>query len=211
MKCSFWGVISLEPLIGDLLLVRGNNWIDKEIECITHSTYSHVAIFTGPNELIEAQGFRRVGYQDALKYAGFSDVFRCDSLRPQDRNCIATAAKSHIGEYYDYLLVMLELLRYATGIILPSYEFHAVICSTLVADCYRTIGRDPCPHIKRPSQADLALSPLFHKVGALQDLYVPRPEIDEMIRSRDEQICDIKGDIATIRIEHQTSNMKQQQ
>ncbi|GMA55481.1 hypothetical protein GCM10025857_68380 [Alicyclobacillus contaminans] len=82
------------PLVGDLLLVRDADFISRAIEDITHSPYSHVAVFTGPNELVEAQGFRRVGYQDPGVYAGKSDLFRCDSLTLEQRFRIAAAAKS---------------------------------------------------------------------------------------------------------------------
>ncbi|GMA52077.1 hypothetical protein GCM10025857_34340 [Alicyclobacillus contaminans] len=153
------------PLVGDLLLVRDADFISRAIEDITHSPYSHVAVFTGPNELVEAQGFRRVGYQDPGVYAGKSDLFRCDSLTLEQRFRIAAAAKLHIGQHYDYWLLVIEWVRYALGIVLPWRERHTVICSTLAADAYRVAGVELCPKVRYPAPADVAESQLLRKVG----------------------------------------------
>jgi uncharacterized protein YycO len=154
------------PLIGDLLLVRDVDFVSRSIEKITHSPYSHVAIFTGPNELVEAQGFKRVGYQDAGVYQGKADVFRCYPSTFNQREKVVESVKSHIGQHYDYLLLGVELVRYAFGVVLPWYEHDSVICSTLAADGYRDAGIDPCLDIAFPSPADIANSRRFRKIGA---------------------------------------------
>ncbi|WP_067935865.1 hypothetical protein [Alicyclobacillus kakegawensis] len=153
------------PLIGDLLLVRSRDLLSRTIEDVTHSPYSHVAVFTGPDELVEARGFHRVGYQDPAKYLGKADLFRCDSLTPDQRVRIALAAKQHIGQHYDYLLLGVEFVRYVFGVVLPWYEHDTVICSTLVADAYWAAGVDLCPGVRYPAPADVAESRLLRKVG----------------------------------------------
>jgi hypothetical protein len=155
----------MTPLIGDLLLVRDTDFISRSIERITHSPYSHVAIFTSPDALVESTGFRKVGYQDPGRYAGKADLFRCEQLTDVQRVRIAESVKSHLGQHYDYFLLILEWIRYTLGVILPWYEHDVVICSTLVADGYRDAGIDPCPNILYPSPADLALSKVFRKLG----------------------------------------------
>lgn len=47
----------------DFILVRGDDLIGNTIELITHSPYSHVAGQIKSNEFIEAQAFRKMGYQ----------------------------------------------------------------------------------------------------------------------------------------------------
>jgi uncharacterized protein YycO len=153
------------PLAGDLLLVRDTDFVSRSIEFVTHSPYSHVAIFTGPDELVEAQGFRKVGYQDLGKYEGKADVFSCDQLTDAQRARIVQSVKSHLGQHYDYLLLAIEFVRYVFGLMIPWREHNTVICSTLAAGGYRDAGIDLCPGILFPSPGDLAQSKLLRKVG----------------------------------------------
>lgn len=162
------GGFVLKP--ADLVFVRGTDWISREIEEVTHNTYSHVAIATDSwdpaKKLIEAQGFRPVGYQRTDAYKGMCDVYRNPLLVDKERICIVQNAREHLGERYDYPLIAIELIRYTFGITLPWYEYHSVICSTLAAIAYRKYGLDPCPGIKNPSPADEATSRMFCKVGS---------------------------------------------
>lgn len=154
--------------IGDIVLAKGDALISEAIEAVEHSPYSHTAGYVGPGELVEANGFRRTGYQALDYYKGKADVYRCDGLTVYDRKKILQLAKQEVGSQYDYPLLIVELIRYWFGVILPYREPpNARICSTLWAGIYREAGIDLCPGIRYPSPADLSQSKLLEKVGIL--------------------------------------------
>jgi hypothetical protein len=88
-------VIELEIKLADLILVRGNEGLSYEIEWITRSLYSHVAGLVKPNELIEAQSFRKTEYQALDYYQGY--VFTCDWATDEQRRSSILLRK--IGSY----------------------------------------------------------------------------------------------------------------
>lgn len=164
--CIGGAVVELK--LGDLILERGTGPISEAIEQISHSPYSHVAGYVKDNELIEANGFRRIGYQVLDFYIGRVDVFRCSGLTDGLRSQIVDYAKNEIGGHYDYFLLGWEYLRYVFHLILPYKEPTATrICSTLWSDAYRSVGIDLCPGIKFPSPGDLAESRLLQKIGSI--------------------------------------------
>src|SRR5690348_14003350 len=142
-------VSDLRP--ADLIFVHGDSFIDRSIEDITHSKYSHVALVVNQSELIEAQDLSRVHYQDMGVYVNHADVYRCELIRPPQQEEIVQNAKKYIGRHYSYLLIAWEFIRYTFGILLPFYEHDPVICSTLIADAYRQSKINICPNIKYPS------------------------------------------------------------
>jgi hypothetical protein len=152
----------------DLILVRGEDLIGNTIELITHSPYSHVAGIVKPNELIEAQGFRRTGYQALDFYAGKADVYTCDELTDEQRAQIVANVTRYVDRRYSYLLIGWELLRYTFGVMLmPSKDWQPIICSTLWAEAYRQAGVDLCPGIRFPTPGDIASSKKLRKAGSL--------------------------------------------
>lgn len=153
-------------LPGDILFVHGEGPISRAIEDVEHNRYSHCAIFATPTRLLEANGFRKVGYQDPHVYAGHADLYRCDVLSMADRHAIVQTARRYIGDRYDYGLIAVEAIRYWFGWIIPWKEHGRLICSTYVADAYRQNGFDPCPGLENPTPADLSQSYLFRRVGA---------------------------------------------
>lgn len=158
----------MEIKFGDLILERGTGPISEAIEQISHSPYSHVAGYVKDNELIEANGFRKIGYQALDYYAGKADVFSCESLTDEQRSQIVDYVKNEVGGHYDYVLLVWEFLRYVFNLILPYKEAKTVrICSTLWADAYRSVGIDLCPGIKYPSPGDLAESKLLRNMGSI--------------------------------------------
>jgi len=152
----------------DLILVRGDGLLGNTIEVVTHSLYSHVAGLAKPNELIEAQGFRKTGYQGLDYYAGSTDVYTCDELTDEQRMLIVDNVENYIGRRYSYLLIVWEFLRYTVGLSLaPSKDWQPVICSTLWVNVYRAVGIDLCPGIRFPTPGDIANSQLLRKVGSV--------------------------------------------
>ncbi|UOF88862.1 hypothetical protein LSG31_13020 [Fodinisporobacter ferrooxydans] len=156
--------MNLRP--GDLVFVRGTTWFEKAIEDITSSQYSHVAGIVKENELIEAQGFRKTGYQGLDCYYGQSDIFTCAGLSDEQRQAIIECVLSEVGTRYDYILILWEAVRYLLHKVFPYKETKRRICSTLWADAYKAAGIDLCPGIRYPSPEDLAQSKLLKKIGS---------------------------------------------
>lgn len=152
---------------GDLIFEKGTDFISDAIEDISKSIYSHTAGLVKENVLIEANGFRKIGYQALDYYAGRTDVYTCDDLTDEQRKAIVDYVIKEVGGHYDYVLLAWEFIRCEFNLILPYQEGKTVrICSTLWADAYRQAGIDLCPGVKFPSPGDLASSKLLRKVGS---------------------------------------------
>lgn len=153
--------------VGDVILVKGKDFIGRTIDEIEHGQYSHSAIYVGNGKIIEAE-WNKVVYSSIEKYTGKADIFRVTfDLTIEQQNKIVEYANSCIGEPYDYFLLILELVRYVFHFILPYKEYHKVICSVLVNDCYKDAGADLCLGTKYPSPVDLSESKLLTKVNSI--------------------------------------------
>jgi uncharacterized protein YycO len=139
----------------DLILVRGTGWISKAIEGVEHSPYSHVAIVIKPNEIIEAEGFRRTGYAGLDAYSGRADVYTCDEATDQQRQQIVDYLTKEVGTHYCYPLLFWEFIRYTTGILLPYNPGPNRICSYLATDAYAKAGLNKWPRIRFPTPGDV--------------------------------------------------------
>jgi len=153
--------------IGDLVLVRGIGIVSDIIEDIEHSSYSHSAGIVSDGTIIEAQGFQITNYVPLSKYKGMADIFTCDILTDKQREEIVEYVRKEVGSHYDWLLLLLEGIRYLFHIIIPYKEHKNRICSTLWNDAYKSVGVDLCPNIKYPSPADLSKSKLLRKVDSI--------------------------------------------
>lgn len=150
----------------DIILVSGTGKISKLIEEIENSKFSHSAIYVKNNELIEAEGIRKVGYQVLDYYDERATVFRCDILTNKQRNKIVEYVIKTIGYHYDFRLLFLELISYLFDILIPyKGDKDSRICSTLVVDAYRSVGVDLCLGIGYPSPKDVSESELLRVVG----------------------------------------------
>jgi uncharacterized protein YycO len=140
----------------DLILVRGTGWISKAIEDVEHSPYSHVGIVIKPNEIIEAEGFRRTGYNGLDAYRGMADVYTCDEATDQQRQQIVDYLIKKVGTHYCYRLLAWEYIRYKTGIQLPFDPGpYNRICSYLATDAYTKNGLNLWPRIRFPTPGDV--------------------------------------------------------
>ncbi len=156
----------MELLVGDLILVKGTDWISHAIEDVEHSPYSHVATYAGDNQVIEAQGFKKTGYQSLDVYKGMADVFRTPAT-PGQRQEILEYLRKEVGGHYDYLLLGWEFIRYEFHILLPYKEPSTIkICSVLGAAAQRYAGIPLCQGIPYPSPADVALDKYVIKIGS---------------------------------------------
>ncbi|GAB6172373.1 hypothetical protein JCM15765_18510 [Paradesulfitobacterium aromaticivorans] len=149
---------------GDILLIRGNTWVDKIIKLVTRSPYSHVVGVVNPNQVVEILPLSTARFKKIQDYTGRADVFTCDRLSVDDRKKIVDYVTAKIGTSYDYNLVIWEASRYLLNWKWPYRSKDSSLCSTLWADAYRKAGVDLCPNIKFPVPGDLAKSQYLHKV-----------------------------------------------
>lgn len=108
----------LQP--GDVLLVEGNLRISSMIKYITQSTWSHVALYVGPQPgargddppvLVEAELSEGVVLSPLSKYANFhTRICRAIGLRAVDRERIVAHALARVGHDYD-LKNVIDLAR----------------------------------------------------------------------------------------------------
>lgn len=151
---------------GDILLIRGNTWIDKAIKLITGSSYTHVAGVVRPDKAVEILPFKKTGYQNLRTYTGRADVFTCDNLTDEQRQKIVDHIVGKVGTKYDYKLVIWEASRYLLNWVWPYQASDNSLCSTLWADAYRKAGVDLCPNVPYPSPGDLELSTILRKIDS---------------------------------------------
>lgn len=154
-------MMNLQP--GDLIFVRGTGWIGKAIERITNSPYSHVAVYVGAGNVIEAQGGRTVGFQRLSFYEGCYDAYRTiKPLTEAEGTAIVNYLVSQIGGKYDYFDIFILFLRYKLKIRIPYVEAkHHFICETLAADAYESAG---ITLDGNDSPGGLSESPLLYKL-----------------------------------------------
>jgi len=148
----------LQP--GDVLLVEGNLRISSVIKYITQSTWSHVALYVGPQPgarvddppvLVEAELGYGVILSPLSKYVNFhTRICRALGLRPEDRERIVAHALGRIGYAYD-LKNVIALARHrlsrrsVAGTLrrglraLGSGEPNRLICSTLIAQAFQSV------------------------------------------------------------------------
>ncbi len=154
--------INVRP--GDVILVRGSTWIDRTIQGITRSRYSHVAGIIKQNEIIDLLPFSKAGYRNLWLYAGQADVFTCDTLTEEQRKKIVNNVIGKVGTSYDYLLLIWQVSRYLLNWEWSYENTKHSLCSTLWADAYRKVGVELCPDVAYPSPGDLADSRLLRQV-----------------------------------------------
>ncbi len=150
---------------GDILLIRGNTWVDKIIKLVTRSPYSHVVGVINPNQVVEILPLSTTRFKTIQDYTGRADVFTCVRLSNDDRTKIVSYVTGKIGTTYDYHLIIWEASRFLFKWVWPYENKDSSICSTLWSDAYRKVGIDLCPEIKFPVPGDLAKSQCLQKVG----------------------------------------------
>ena len=164
----------LQP--GDVLLVEGNLRISSVIKYITQSTWSHVALYVGPQPgaggddapvLVEAELAKGVILSPLSKYVNFhTRICRPIGLRPEDRERVVAHALARVGQGYD-LKNVIDLARerlsrrsVAAAVkrglrALGSGNPTLTICSTLIAQAFQTVRfpilasrRQPCGEVQ---------------------------------------------------------------
>ncbi|WP_449371581.1 thioredoxin fold domain-containing protein [Thiomonas sp.] len=99
---------------GDVLLVEGNSRLSSAIKYLTHSNWSHAALYVGEDQggFIEAdvvEGARAVGWSE---FEGMGlRLCRPVALRPDDAQRVIAAARARLGHRYD-LRNIVDLARH---------------------------------------------------------------------------------------------------
>lgn len=153
---------------GDVLLVEGNSRISTAIKYLTQSTWSHAALYVGPEPgddgadppvLIEADVELGVIAVPLSKYAHMhTRICRPVNLTAADAQQLIRYAREQLGRTYD-LQNVFDLARYLLRtppvptswrrrmLMLGSGEPTKAICSTLVAQAFQTVKYPILPRI----------------------------------------------------------------
>lgn len=155
---------------GDVLLVEGDTRIAVAIKYLTQSTWSHAALYVGPQpqlpprdgevvSLVEADLNEGVRAVPLSMYAKFhTRICRPVGLQPEDRAALVNYVLARIGQQYD-LKNVFDLARYLIRtppvpvswrrrmIALGSGDPTRAICSTLIAQAFQSIRYPILPEI----------------------------------------------------------------
>ncbi len=187
----------LEP--GDVLLVETHTRVATAIKYLTHSMWSHAALYVGPdlggkdanNEpylFIEADVLDGVCKRTLSTYEGLhTRVCRPRHLHPDDLSRLIRSVQSKLGYRYD-LKNVFDLMRYLLPlppvparwrrplIALGSGDPTQAICSSLIAQAFQEIGYPVLPVVTqalvRTGCHRRQIRELFHIRH--HSLYVPR-------------------------------------
>ncbi len=157
------GVWFMRLLVGDLIFVRSTELLGLAIEWAENGVYSHVAIYAGDGQVLEAEGGRTIGYRALKDYDGKYDIGHVQAV-----NCTPTPkrvkvlkeAERFIGKKYDWKLDVLLAIKLLFHVTLSYEEKNKFICSTYAARVWKAAGL-PLSNILYPTPQDLANSPLI--------------------------------------------------
>lgn len=185
---------------GDVLLVEGRTRISQPIKYLTQSTWSHAALFVGPlrcrtepdgepHVLVEAELVDGVRASPLSKYRdSHVRICRPAKLADADLEKLINFVVTRIGAQYD-LGNLVDLFRYLVPTPpIPSAlrrRFIAVgsgapsraLCSTLIAEAFRSIKYPVLPSIELASVGDSRIrGHIVREILHIRDtsLYTPR-------------------------------------
>jgi hypothetical protein len=125
--------------VGDIIFVRGKTLISNLIRYFDPGDFSHIAICISPTHVLESQRF--VNTRITPFY--FSDYEIIDlGLNDEQKEKVVHMGIDLVGKQYDYI----QLLQYVFddfGWKLNLNNPNNLICSELVGNLLRTVGRLP--------------------------------------------------------------------
>ena len=154
---------------GDVLLVEGNSHLAGVIKYLTHSSWSHAALYVGPikhstaitgepHVLVESNASEGVVSAPLSKYSKFHiRICRPIALTPEDLEKVCAHAIKCIGLNYDVRNI-LDLARYLVPLPVPqrwrrrmvalgSGSPTKFICSALIAEAFQSVRYPILPNI----------------------------------------------------------------
>jgi len=137
---------SLEMILqkGDIIQVKGKDWISNAIKILTNSEYAHTAMYMGDETLIESNFEKGVCKVPLTKYNEF-DVYRHVAITPIKQKEVCDWAETKIGYKYDFLGIFgifLSMLKNRKSN--PFDDKDSYWCSELVSDAYINNGIFMC-------------------------------------------------------------------
>jgi len=178
---------------GDVLLIEGNSHLAGVIKYLTHSTWSHAALYVGPikgkttpdgepHVLVESNIGEGVVSVALSRYAQFhTRICRPIGLSPEDLDKVCAHAVNRIGLSYD-LRNFLDLGRYLIPLPVPqrwrrrmvalgSGSPTRFICSALIASAFQSVRYPILPKI-----TELRSKAARREILAIRQstLYMPR-------------------------------------
>lgn len=186
---------SLRP--ADVLLVEGHSMISSAIRYLTNSTWSHAALYVGPDAgglsgpdhmFVEADinaGVRSVGLEEFTGLA--TRICRPVGLMEKQRRAVCDYAVGRIGSRYD-LKNVIDLARYLlptppvpqrfrrSMIALGSGDPTRAICSTLIAQAFESVSYPILPIYETRPTEDASCPGCTEEVLRIRhhSLYAPR-------------------------------------
>lgn len=184
---------------GDVLLVEGSSRISTAIKYLTQSTWSHAALYVGPQLggideetgepllFVEADIVRGVCKRPLGYYTDYhTRICRPIDLQPDDLRRLLARVVAQIGHQYDMKNVF-DLARYLVPqppvparwrrklIAIGSGDPTKAICSSLVAEAFQSVGYPVLPLVTQDNgdaSAKQAAREIFHIRH--HSLYAPR-------------------------------------
>ncbi len=172
---------------GDVLLVDGKSRMSGIIKTLTQSSWSHAALYVGPRpelgmsdghaaELIEADVNHGVRALPLAEYAHLhTRICRPLGLTETEREAVIDYAIARLGLHYDMKHIvdlarrLLPLGQRRTAAILGSNDPRRVICSSLLAQAFASVGLAVLPDVpinpesvERHTDAGLMHMPRHH-------------------------------------------------
>ena len=171
-------IFAAQLCTGDVLLVEGKRRISVAIKYLTHSNWSHAALYVGPGlgqsesgeelSFVEADAVHGVCAVAMSEYAGHTlRICRPSGLTADDAKVVCDYAIRRIGYRYD-LRNVVDLARYLLPmppvpsrtrrrmIALGSGEPTRAICSTLIAEAFQSVRYPILPVIEKAQAWDAA-------------------------------------------------------
>jgi hypothetical protein len=177
---------------GDILLIEGRTHIAGIIKYLTQSTWSHAALYVGPDSGVAAAGEPCDLVESNLDagiecvplstyYPYHTRICRPVGLSVADCKAVCDYAVKRIGLQYD-LRNLVDLARYMVPLPVPqrwrrrmialgSGDPTKLICSVLIAQAFQTIGYPVLPAVERIESASKRRE-IYHIRDS--SLYTPR-------------------------------------
>lgn len=153
---------------GDVLLIEGRRRISFVVQKITSSPWSHVTLYIGKGQIIEAED-HGVVLSPLMKYAEHN-IRLCVArgVDPAARELVVEHAKESLGRSYDVANIRNLLLSYLASqrnqrVFLGNLEECQEMCSGLIARAFEAVGHPVIPnrHYSQIVPRDFDLSPNF--------------------------------------------------
>jgi hypothetical protein len=125
---------------GDVIFVRGHNWISDAIRFFDKGQFSHVCIAISDTEILETDLFTNAKIVP-FHYDDY-ELIRLN-LTPEQRAKVPEIANQLVGIKYDYLLVIWYMLKSIFKLKKPWELARHMICSELVDFVLYGIGAIP--------------------------------------------------------------------